>query len=587
MKQPYRRLLALVLCSVLAACASGATGASLPSAHVATIEASTAKRLKATIRIAIPRKHHHRVRIHGHYVSPSTQSIVIAITLAGGSTTLNFNADLTPATNPNCVASLISPLICTIGVDLTPGNYTASFATYDGLLAGGNGPHNPPTGNELSANQDVPLTVASGQSNAIDVTLEGLPAGAVLVPDASATLSGNAAAGYSLAKCSSPPQKVQVVGVDADGNYILGPGAPVPSLASNDAADLPITATPGPLSANRFVLTPPSFPRGNAVVKLTATVTPTAGSGGASRTTSVNVTVAGTICGVVSEFPVPTANSGPAGITLGPDGALWFTESCGDNVGRITTGGAITETAVPSAAGEPYGITTGPGGTLWFAEDAGDRLGWLAAGGGISEQVIPTANGGPSTITLGPDGALWFTEGSGNKIGRDAGGALSETTIPTAGSQPVGITAGPDGALWFTELNGDKIGRITTGGSITEFAIPTVGSKPVDITTGPDGALWFTEGIGNKIGRITTGGAISEFPVPTAGSQPFGIRTGPDGALWFAEFTGNNIGRITTGGSITETALPTPSRYPTYLVTGPDGALWFTEQAGNNIGRLQ
>ena len=33
-----------------------------------------------------------------------------------------------------------------------------------------------------------------------------------------------------------------------------------------------------------------------------------------------------TTAGVITEFPIPTAGSGPAGIAAGPDGNLWFTE---------------------------------------------------------------------------------------------------------------------------------------------------------------------------------------------------------------------------------------------------------------------
>jgi hypothetical protein len=39
----------------------------------------------------------------------------------------------------------------------------------------------------------------------------------------------------------------------------------------------------------------------------------------------------------IDEFPV-TAGSSPAGIATGPDGAIWFTESNGNEIGRITAG---------------------------------------------------------------------------------------------------------------------------------------------------------------------------------------------------------------------------------------------------------
>src|SRR5229473_1835782 len=73
----------------------------------------------------------------------------------------------------------------------------------------------------------------------------------------------------------------------------------------------------------------------------------------------------------VTEFPVPTASSNPFGITTGPDGALWFTESSpvgssGNNIGRITTADVITEFPIPTPGSRPQGITAGPDGALWF-----------------------------------------------------------------------------------------------------------------------------------------------------------------------------------------------------------------------------
>src|SRR5208283_1497470 len=132
----------------------------------------------------------------------------------------------------------------------------ATFATYDGLLNGSG----LPTGNELSANQSVPLSIVAGRANHINVTLEGIPTTVAVVPAVGSTLGGDMSSGFTLAKCSPPPQPVNVLGVDADGNDIIGPGAPVPSLSSNNTTDLPVTATPDAASPNEFVLTPPVPP---------------------------------------------------------------------------------------------------------------------------------------------------------------------------------------------------------------------------------------------------------------------------------------------------------------------------------------
>ena len=42
-----------------------------------------------------------------------------------------------------------------------------------------------------------------------------------------------------------------------------------------------------------------------------------------------------TIAGTVTEYPIPTADSGPQGITAGPDGNIWFTESNTNKIGKF------------------------------------------------------------------------------------------------------------------------------------------------------------------------------------------------------------------------------------------------------------
>jgi virginiamycin B lyase len=302
-----------------------------------------------------------------------------------------------------------------------------------------------------------------------------------------------------------------------------------------------------------------------------------------------------------TDFPIPTPNSLPSGITTGPDGALWFTESGANKIGRITTAGLVTEFPIPTANSEPSGITAGPDGALWFTESNGsnvNNIGRITTAGMITGFPLPPSLS-PNGITSGPDGALWFTANTStgiNSIGRiTTAGMITEFPLPAANSYVSAITTGPDGALWFIEQSANKIGRITTAGVVTEFPIPTARSEPAGITAGPDGALWFTEPsqceCNAKIGRITTAGVFTEFPVadfgdlPGQDSLPLGITLGPDGALWFTAGFYSEIGRITTAG-VFGAFGPTDSGLNN-ITTGPNGALWFTESGANKIGRLQ
>ena len=122
--------------------------------------------------------------------------------------------------------------------------------------------------------------------------------------------------------------------------------------------------------------------------------------------------------GTITEFPLPTAGRLPAGITAGPDGNLWFTESLGDNIGRITPKGHIKEFPIPPALGAPAFITAGPDGNLWFT--AMNDIGRITTKGAITGFPIPTARSRPLGITAGPahTSDVWFTESQAGKIGR-------------------------------------------------------------------------------------------------------------------------------------------------------------------------
>lgn len=180
---------------------------------------------------------------------------------------------------------------------------------------------------------------------------------------------------------------------------------------------------------------------------------------------------AGCVGTCIFEYPIPTAKSVPAGITQGPDGNLWFTESAGNKIGKLTRGfptnGDITEYPLHMSKSVPYGITTGPDGNLWFTQKAG-AIGKITTSGAISEYPVPTASSAPMGIASCFVVGLIFTEHAGNKIAEIAtNGSTLEQPIPTANSAPVGVAAdsagcgGVYGFLgWFTESSSNQIGAL-------------------------------------------------------------------------------------------------------------------------------
>ena len=296
---------------------------------------------------------------------------------------------------------------------------------------------------------------------------------------------------------------------------------------------------------------------------------------------------------VITETMLITPNSQPMGITVGPDASLWFTQSTGNKIGKITPAGIVTEYTLPSSNSGPTGIAAGPDGTLWFTENKGHRIGAITSTGIITEYITGISpDSGPMGITAGPDGNLWFAEWDGNRIGKVApDGGITEYSVGiTPNSGPVGIALGQDGNLWFTEYDGDRIGKITAAGTITEYITGlTPGSGPFGITAGPDGNMWFTEFKSSRIGKITPSGGITEYSTGiTPHSGPVDITLGQDGNLWFTQLHGNSIGKITPEGVITEySAGITPNSGPTGIAMGQDGNLWFTERFAHQIGKIR
>jgi virginiamycin B lyase len=284
----------------------------------------------------------------------------------------------------------------------------------------------------------------------------------------------------------------------------------------------------------------------------------------------------------IIDHVIPTANSFPDTLTLGSDGALWFTEYTPGKIGRTINGSGITEFVVPTAGANPYGITAGPDGALWFTEYSGNKIGRITTQGVFTEYDLALASSFPAQITTGSDGALWFTEFNTQQIGRiTTQGVITEFTLPP-NSYPIGIALGADGALWFVESQSNKIGRMTTAGVFSEFDVPTAFSSLYGITAGPDGALWFTEDATNKVGRVTLAGVVTEFP---ANGGPEGIVAGPDGALWYTEFTGVKVGRITTAGAITEYPVANPG-FLRGIAVGPQKGIWFAENSTGLLGQV-
>jgi streptogramin lyase len=323
-----------------------------------------------------------------------------------------------------------------------------------------------------------------------------------------------------------------------------------------------------------------------------------------------------TTAGAVTEYLTPNFSINSPIIT-GPDGNLWVGGN-GTSLGRITTAGVITTFSPPGNSNPIAGLTPGPDGNVWFTETeefGGSLIGQQPAIGEITPAGVTTLHAIPQGTTLDPsrgvpvdptaiatarDGAMWFVDNAG--IGRiTTHGKLEQFPLTTPGATAEYIAPGPNNTMWFAQQLGAlgfdpghwSIGRITAHGSITLYALPANVVVVSDIAEAPDGDLWFTaENLhGSVIERVTPTGKFTSFPNNSLDSGA--ITIGPNGNAWFsgvlvgtdAEAV-SGIGEVTSKGKVK--VYDVPSTEPTNLISGPDRHLWFGGQLSGTtfIGRI-
>ena len=232
--------------------------------------------------------------------------------------------------------------------------------------------------------------------------------------------------------------------------------------------------------------------------------------------------------------PTPAASASiehPSAITAGPDGALWFTDNCGqldraDHHRRRRPHATPTRHRLP--AGDHGRARTAPSGSPTQSQlDRADHHQRRHP-----QLHRPAASTGRTEITAGPDGALWFTNFTATRSGGSPPAATIRNYTDPSINGPLGITAGPTAPSGSPTATATRSGGSPPTATIRTYTDPSI-SDPVGIAAGPDGALWFTN---TRLDRADHHRRRRPHVTPTRSIDwPQGITAGPDGALWFAE----------------------------------------------------
>jgi sugar lactone lactonase YvrE len=162
----------------------------------------------------------------------------------------------------------------------------------------------------------------------------------------------------------------------------------------------------------------------------------------------------------------------PNGLTLGPDGDLYYSDFGGGRVMRVALpeGGAPSMVAaVPSA----NGVAFDDDGRLLVCDYGGGELVRLTLAGGVeaSRETVATRLGSPDGVALDADGTIYVTDNGGGRLLRlapDGAPTVLRMAIPAAASLEFGA-----GALDCEDL------YVASSGTLARFEMGTVRGRAV------------------------------------------------------------------------------------------------------------
>jgi virginiamycin B lyase len=205
----------------------------------------------------------------------------------------------------------------------------------------------------------------------------------------------------------------------------------------------------------------------------------------------------------VKKYPLP-AGRGNANLNTAAfdkQGRIWFTGQAGV-YGRLDPAtGEMKVWAAPNGRG-PYGITVTPDGTVYYASLAGSYVGRIDSETGEATVLKPpTAGQGSRRVWADSKGRVWVSEWDAGQVGLydPAAKAWREWKLPGSRPQAYAVYVDEADDVWLTDFGGNAIHRFDPDTERFEtFELPHANGS-VRQLHGREGEVWGAESAVDQI----------------------------------------------------------------------------------------
>jgi virginiamycin B lyase len=302
----------------------------------------------------------------------------------------------------------------------------------------------------------------------------------------------------------------------------------------------------------------------------------------------------------VEEFTIPTSAGCDAATPYPHDpavdentGLVYYADTDNNCVGQFNPATlSFTAWPAPTPASAPHGVTVLPDGIVFYTAQAAQLMGRLDPAAGKITNEYPAMTD-PHT-PLFHMGAVWFTSSAGNRYGQidPTSGVVTLYGVPTAAASPYGIDHAPNGRIWIALFGTNELGEVDPSrpDAIVEHVLPDAASRPRRLAVDPSGRVWYSDYNRDRLGMFDPStNQFREWQPPVSGGLPYGIAIGPDGRVWYNKDAASVMVAFDPLTEKAETlTIPTPgSTVRNVAVDKPRRRIWLALSGTGRLGLIQ